>query len=317
MPADEVLDPLLAGPLALGFAFVLGALFGSFANVCIYRWPPSEAHPSGRSVVTPASHCPQCKAPVRWYDNIPMLSYVWLRGRCRDCLATFSPRYLLVEAATAMLFAAIYWVTVVEMSIADEPTPTRLLRFCIYAALAFVLVVVTFIDLDHKLILDKITYPAIPLFYLLGLLLPERHWSDGLIGIAVGYGVVRAISDGYYHLTGREGLGYGDGKLLAIVGALFGWRAVVFALFGGSVLGSIVGVAALLWVRARRRNGVVGGVAREPEQSEVDHQRAEADVEVPLRHVELPFGPFLATAALAYALMEPWLAIALGSFGRV
>ena len=103
----------------------------------------------------------------------------------------------------------------------------RWLRFFILAAFFFVLVVITFIDLDHKLILDKITYPSIPIFYGLGLLLPGDDWKAGLVGAVVGYGVVRLIADGYYFLTRREGMGYGDGKLLALVGAFLGWRAVV------------------------------------------------------------------------------------------
>src|SRR5688572_29348481 len=207
------LEPLARGPWTYVFVFVFGTLWGSFANVCIYRWPPSEQHPKGRSVVAPGSHCFACGAPVRWYDNVPLLSFLWLRGRCRDCGAEFSARYLLVEAATGMLFA-VAWYAAIDVGALWEPFPVRLIRFAVMAAFCFVLVVITFIDLDHQLILDKVTYPAIPIFYGLGLLLPDRHWKDGLIGAAVGYGIVRLVSDGYYFLTRREGLGYGDGKLL-------------------------------------------------------------------------------------------------------
>src|SRR5689334_25231997 len=98
------LEPLTTSPAAYGFAILFGLLWGSFANVCIYRWPPSDEFPKGRSVVKPGSHCFACKAPIRWYDNVPLLSFLWLRGRCRACGATFSARYLLVEALTGALF---------------------------------------------------------------------------------------------------------------------------------------------------------------------------------------------------------------------
>lgn len=281
----EALEEVFRGPVGYALAALLGALFGSFANVCIVRMPPSDEHPRGRSVVSPGSMCGDCGQAVRWYDNIPILSYLLLRGRCRHCGVEFSPRYLLVEAATAMIFAALYYF-VVGLVYAGDPLPWQLYRFAVLAAFALVLVVITFIDLDHKLILDKITYPAIPIFYGLGVLLPERDWNDGLIGAAVGYGVVRAIADGYYLLTRREGMGYGDGKLLAIIGALLGWQAVVVSLFFGSLIGSVASIAALAVARRRA-----------------------PDPEVPLRHVEVPFGPFLAAGALAYVFLEPTLQV--------
>lgn len=286
-------------------AFVLGTLWGSFANVCIYRWPPTDEFPKGRSVVAPGSHCFVCKQPVRWYDNVPLLSYLWLRGRCRDCGTTFSPRYLIVEALTGVLFAVMWWYAM-DVGALWEPFEARLVRFAVLAAFSFVLVVITFIDLDHKLILDRLTYPSIPVFYGLGLLLPERQWYDGLIGAAVGYGVVRAIADGYWYLTRREGMGYGDGKLLAIIGALLGWKAVVVALFGGAILGSVVG---LLGMVAGGRHGAAaeaGAGAGEGAAAGEGGDDEEAEDEG-LRYAEVPFGPFLAAAALAYVLLEPWI----------
>lgn len=319
MPPDELLETYALSAVGYGFVFLIGLLFGSFANVCIYRWPPTDEHPKGRSVVKPGSHCSACGKPVRWYDNVPILSWLWLRGKCRDCGTEFSARYLLVEAATGMLFVAAYHL-VVGMPMEWDPLSVRMLRFLIYAALLFTLVVITFIDLDHKLILDRLTYPAIPIFYGLGLLLPENHWLDGLIGAAVGYGIVRAISDGYYFLTKREGLGYGDGKLLALVGALLGWEAVVFALFGGSVLGSVIGITALLLVRRKGDDESVPEEGDTPlregagEGDVGDGLGAEDDEEVSLRHVELPFGPFLAMAAIVYLFAQPWLRIHFAGF---
>ncbi len=294
--AAAALEPTLLGWAGHALAAALGALFGSFANVCVIRWPPTEEHPRGRSVVRPGSHCPRCGAAIRWYDNIPIASYFLLRGRCRSCGGEFSARYALVEAATAMLFVAVYHLEVV-LYLPGDPLPLRLTRFAIAAAFVFVLVVIAFIDLDTKLILDRITYPAIPIFWLLRLLLPERRLSDGLIGAAVGYGVIRLVADGYYLLTRRRGLGYGDGKLLAVVGAYLGWQAVVMSLFLGSILGSVIGGAALVWSRSRRRSTpAVDGAEGDPSQ-------------VKLRHVEIPFGPFLAAASLSYLFLEPWLRI--------
>ncbi len=297
MPPGELVQGYLHSPSAYALVAVLGALFGSFANVCIARLPPTEAHPKGRSIARPGSRCGSCDAPVAWYDNIPIFSYLWLRGRCRRCGAEFSARYLFVEAAVAMLFVALYHVTMGPAFSADPPA-IALYRFLVFAAFSLALVVITFIDLDHKLILDKITYPAIPLFYVMGLALPETGVWDGVIGAAVGYGLIRAVSDGYYALTKREGLGYGDGKLLAVVGALLGWQAVVAALFLGSILGSVIGVSAIAVARAR--------AARAGQRTDDD--------EVSLRHVELPFGPFLAAGALAYLFVAPAFGVSLAAW---
>ncbi len=333
MTLDEALAPLLTGVPGYALAAFLGLVFGSFANVCIYRMP------EGRSVVSPGSHCGVCGTPVRWYDNLPVVSYLVLRGRCRACGTEFSPRYLLVEVATALLFVGFFHL-VMALVYAGEPLPLRLGRFGVYAAFSFTMVVITFIDLDTKLILDKVTFPAIPLFYGLGLTLPERTWQEGLIGIAVGYGVVRLIADGYRLLAGRDGMGYGDGKLLAVIGALFGWKAVVFALFGGSLLGTAIAVPVLVWQRRGGSTAAAAASAGPPHADDPngdpsgdpsgnsDAQAPGADISADvdgrdtagnddarddrddaLRHVELPFGPYLAAAALVYAFVETWLPI--------
>jgi len=263
----------LDGPGAYALALVVGLLWGSFANVCILRIP------AGLSIVRPPSHCFSCKAPVRWFDNLPIVGWLVLRGRCRACGAAFSPRYLLVEAASGLLAVALF-----------EVFGDSLARFAVYLVFTLVLEIIAFIDLDTKLIPDKITYPAIPGFFLLGLALGDIVWWDRAIGVIAGYAVVRLISDGYYLATMREGMGYGDGKLLALVGALLGWRAVLFALFGGAVLGSVIGVSAIVLARRRRAPG--------PDAPA-------------LRHVELPFGPFLAAAALGYLFLQDAIAVTL------
>jgi leader peptidase (prepilin peptidase)/N-methyltransferase len=293
-PPDYLLEPFALSPVGHAFAFVLGALFGSLANVCIYRWPPTDTHPEGRSIVRPGSSCPACGHAIRWHDNVPMLGWVLLRGRCRDCKTGIAPRYPLVELLMGVLFLVAYH-HVMATAYVDEPLATRALRFVVLGAFQFVLVVIAFIDLDHTLILDKITYPAIPLFYALGMLWPEQRWYAGLIGAALGYGIIRVIADGYRLLTGREGMGYGDGKLLAMIGALFGWQGVAASLFLGSISGSILGIGALVAARhARRRQRAETG---------------ETSDEVPLRHAELPFGPFLALGAIAYLYTQPWLRV--------
>jgi len=287
--AEPALVELAASGSFIALSFVLGALFGSFANVCIVRLPPTDDNPSGMSVVSPGSRCMACGTPLKWFDNLPILSYLILRGRCRKCRASYSARYLIVELVMALLFLAAYYHSVLGPA-AEGDTLLRWHSFGILAAFSFTLVVITFIDLDHKLILNKVTYPAIPLFYLAGISLPGAEWSDGLIGVAVGYGIIRLLSDGYYYATGREGLGYGDGKLLAIVGALYGWRGVVVTLFVGSLLGSVISIAVL---SLRRRSAVEG--------------EGETDEDAPMRHVEVPFGPFLAAGALVYAFALPWI----------
>jgi leader peptidase (prepilin peptidase)/N-methyltransferase len=311
--AAGALEPILLGWAGHAVAALLGALFGSFANVCIVRWPPTDQHPDGRSVVRPGSHCPRCGGAIRWYDNIPIVSYFALRGRCRSCGAGFSARYALVEVATAMLFVAVYHLEVVLLFPGDL-LPLRLTRFAIAAAFVLVLVVISFIDLDTKLILDRITYPAIPGFWGLSLLLPERAWYDGLIGAAVGYGLIRLVADGYYLLTRRRGLGYGDGKLLALVGAYLGWQGVVAALFVGSMLGSVIGGAYLALSRARSGAPRPSPTSGSEALPEADDQRDAPELK--LRHVEIPFGPFLAAAALVYLFLEPWLRLRLFVFYR-
>ena len=239
------LEPLATSPGAYAFAALLGLLWGSFANVCIYRWPPSKEFPKGRSVVAPGSHCFVCKTPIRWYDNTPIIAWLWLRGKCRSCKAPFSSRYLIVEALTALLFALAWWFTV-TIGAYFEPFDQRLIRFAIYAAFCFVMVVVTFIDIDHKLILDKLMYPSIVIFFGLGFLLAGHHWYDALIGAIAGYLLPYTIGQVYWLVTGTEGLGMGDAKLLAAIGALLGIKGVVASLFGGAVVGAVVGVLVLL-----------------------------------------------------------------------
>jgi leader peptidase (prepilin peptidase)/N-methyltransferase len=236
------LEPLASSYGAYVFAVLFGLLWGSFANVCIYRWPPTKEHPKGRSVVAPGSHCFACKTPIRWYDNVPLISWLWLRGKCRSCKAAFSSRYLLVEALVGVLFGFAWWMNVTA-GVLFEPFDERLIRFVVSCAFCFTMVVIAFIDIDHKLILHRVW--SVLVFYGLSLALGHDWWV-GLVGAAIGFVLPWAIGEIYLITTGREGLGKGDNVLLAIIGALLGWRGVVAALFLGALSGSIVGVLVLL-----------------------------------------------------------------------
>jgi leader peptidase (prepilin peptidase)/N-methyltransferase len=241
-----------------------------------------------------------------------LLAWLWLRGKCRSCRAPFSPRYLIVEAVTGALFGVSWWAAVIAPSL-FEPFERRLLHFAVYAAFCFVMVVVTFIDLDHKLILNKLTIPSMVIFYAASFLWPERRWYDGVVGAAVGYGLPWAIGEIYYRITHREGLGLGDGMLLALVGALLGWRGVLVALFGGSMIGSVIGITALVVGRATAGAEPSPGEAERPAANEPDAPigpdgATELDDAHPsLMRTELPFGPFLAMASLLYLFAEPWI----------
>ena len=261
----------LHAPVAVVVAGLWGLLWGSFGNVCIHRVP------LGQSVVRPASHCPHCQKEIAWFDNVPVLGWLMLRGRCRQCAAPISALYPLFELLGGVL-AVVLYLRFVAMG--GETSPALLLaQFLVYFGFALTLAVLSVIDWQLLLLPDRITLPAIPLFYVLGRVLGDIGWLDALIGSAVGYLLIRAVSDGYYYLTGREGLGYGDGKLLGLIGALLGWQALPWTLLMGSVSACLISFPLLLW---RRRAG-----------QEI----------VELRQTPVPFGPFLSLGALAYLLM--------------
>jgi leader peptidase (prepilin peptidase)/N-methyltransferase len=249
-------------------AAIFGAIWGSFFNVCIARIP------EGQSVVRPGSRCGACGVPVRALDNVPILSYFWLRGRCRACGAPFSARHPLVELLGALLAAALWW-----QCVARDPegvVAVRLARFAYDFAFTGVLVVLSFIDLTTLLLPDAITLPAIAVFFVAGFGVHEVPWLARLIGAAAGYLFVRLIADFYYYVLKREGLGLGDGKLLALIGVALGWKSLPLVVFAGAILGSLISIPVLLVTRRHAADG----------QS--------------LRDVQVPFGPFLALGALVY-----------------
>ena len=230
-------------------AFVMGAVVGSFLNVCIARLP------IGESIVFPPSHCPGCGTRIRVRDNIPLLSYALLRGRCRDCGQGITLRYPLVEALTGLLFALLLY--------RFGWTPTVVVPAAFVAAL----VVVSFIDLDHQIIPDVVSLPGIGTGLLLALAGYGPPILDSILGVLLGGGLLWAVAAGYEWIKGQEGMGGGDIKLLAMIGAFLGWRAVLLTLILGSLSGAVVGGSLIL---------LRGADSRAP----------------------IPFGPFLAVGAL-------------------
>jgi leader peptidase (prepilin peptidase)/N-methyltransferase len=221
--------------------FILGAMVGSFLNVCIYRLPRSE------SVVFPASHCPHCEQPIAPYDNIPILSYALLRGRCRACGAAISARYPVVEALAGLCAVVAFGALGV--------TPHALLAFAFLSAL----IVVTFVDLDYQIIPDAISLPGIGIGFVAALILGDPSWSASLAGILLGGGLLWGVAEGYHRLTGREGMGGGDIKLLAMIGAFLGWQAVPVTLMIASLTGTVVGVGLMVVQRRDSRTAIPFG----------------------------------------------------------
>jgi len=241
--------------LAIPLAAVLGAAVGSFLNVCIYRLPRSA------SVVTPASACPHCRRALTWYENVPIVSYLALGGRCRTCGTAIGSQYPIVEALTAAMFGFAYWYYGPGILLVS-----RLLFGC-------ALIVLFAIDLEHHLLPNAVTLPGIVAGFAFSFF-TEPGWLASLIGILVGGGVLWGIAELYYRIRHEEGLGMGDVKMLAMVGAFIGWQLTFLTLMMASIAGSIIGVGLIVTHR--------GGMK-----------------------YALPFGTFLAIGAAAAATVGP------------
>lgn len=256
---------MTADGLALAWAFVFGAIIGSFLNVVIYRLP------IGQSLVSPPSRCPKCGYSLKWYDNVPIAGWLMLRGRCRKCRAAVSIQYPLVELVTALLFVLVVWLT--------PPGPlmiSRLLLVCI-------LIVLFGIDLEHQILPNSITLPGIVAGVLLSAIAPPGL-RDSLLGVLLGGSVLYAIAGAYYLWRREEGMGMGDVKMLAMIGAFLGWKAVLVTLVLASFSGAAIGMVLI----AVQRGGM---------------------------KLALPFGTFLSLGALAAMLVgEPLVAWYSGFF---
>lgn len=205
-------------------AGLFGLLVGSFLNVCIFRLP------RGTSIVWPASACGSCKRELRWFENIPIVSWVVLGAKCARCKAPISIQYPLVEAITAVLF-----VLVTATTPAGPQLAAHLLFVC-------ALIVLFGIDLEHQILPNSITLPGIVIGVLFSLVGPPG-WRASLLGVLLGGGVLYAIAWGYYAVRREEGLGMGDVKMLGMIGAFLGWQAVLLTLVLASLSGALIGVA--------------------------------------------------------------------------
>jgi len=279
LPAGAAADCSL-----FALVFSAGACIGSFLNVCIHRLPAEE------SIVRPGSRCPRCATPIAWYDNLPLVSWAWLGARCRACRACIPARYPLVEAATGGLAL----LALVRFG----ATPAAAVAFAFSAAL----LLITFIDLDHRFIPDEVSLPGV-VVGLASAFLPGRVGPvDALLGVLVGGGLLWAVAWGYERWTGVEGMGYGDVKLLAMIGAFLGWQAVPAVLVVASLTGSLAGMA-LIAVRGGGRSGR-RVVRRLGPRALLPFARRAA------RRTAIPFGPFLALGAMLALylpdLTMPW-----------
>jgi leader peptidase (prepilin peptidase)/N-methyltransferase len=298
-------------------AFVWGCLWGSFVNVVIYRVPRDV------SVVHPPSHCPGCGAAIRAWDNVPILSWVLLRGRARCCGARISPRYAVVE----LLGGLVSWA-ICEVLLRDLPAGTSLGHgLSVYLAdfaLAMALVAAAFIDAEHMILPDSITLGG-TVFGLATPALRGLTWTEVLLGAAVGFvGVWLPFIVGYKAIRGRVGMGLGDAKLVMLAGAWFGWPGAAFALFGGAMQASL---AALGLVLARGRIDEPESVRRDREELERAASAGDEEARALLEEdplgqppapgllaARLPFGPFLCCAIIEWMLAGAWLQARLAAF---
>ena len=246
------------GSLIALYSLLVGLALGSFMNVCIYRIPLEK------SIIRPSSSCPNCGKKIRFYDNIPLISYLLLLGRCRHCHHPISWRYPAVEAITGLLSLALF----IRYGLS--------LQYLLFLLFATTLVTISFIDLDHQIIPDVLSIPGIVAGLAAAFIPGNVSWFDSIIGIIGGGGTLFLVGLIYEKLTGKQGMGGGDVKLLAMIGAWMGWRSLPFVLLVSSLTGAIIGSVFLLAAGKGYR-------------------------------VKIPFGPFLSLGALFYIFFGPQL----------
>ena len=289
------MDPFLASSI-----FLFGLCFGSFLNVCIYRLP------LGLSVVSPRSACPGCKSPIAFYDNLPVLSWLILRGRCRHCKTKISPRYLLIELLTGLLFLACYWYFGLTLST---------LKYCVFA---FLLLGLIFTDAETKLLPDKLTLPGLAIGLVFSLLVPVNDLAaqflpgmvnlpfsgdvsmrimslfDSLLGALVGAAFIYGAGAIYLRWRGAEGMGFGDVKLMAMVGAFLGIKLTIFTIFTASIAGSLFGLTTVFVVWLKRTHRFMKRLAN----AQAARRRGWQSAQFVLRNYQMPFGVFLGSMAM-------------------
>ena len=290
------MDPALAVAI-----FMMGLAFGSFLNVCIYRLPLDL------SVVHPRSACPACKHPIHFYDNVPVLSWLILGGRCRNCKARISPRYMVVELLTGAIFLACY---------AHFGLTLATLKYCTFG---FLLLGLIFTDAETQLLPDKLTLTGLGLGLVFSLFVPvndfvsqllpgvislpvssDISWHllsllDALLGAAAGASFIYGAGAIYLRARGVEGMGFGDVKLMAMVGAFLGLKLTIFTLFTASIAGSLFGLStvAAVWIKRTRRR-----MTRHHESGGEARRRAWESATIALRRHQMPFGVFLGGMAM-------------------
>ena len=289
------MDPVYASSI-----FVLGLTFGSFLNVCIYRLP------LGLSVVSPRSACPHCKRLIAFYDNMPVLSRLLLRGKCRHCKGKISARYLFIEVLTGALFLGCY---------AYFGLTLATLKYC---AFGFLLLGLIFTDAETKLLPDKLTLPGLALGLVFSLIVPindvatqflpgilnlplstdlaEHLFSllDSLLGAALGASFIYGAGEAYLRWRGAEGMGFGDVKLMAMVGAFLGMKLTILTIFTASLAGSLFGLATVGMVWMKRTHRFMRRLA----DLQAARRRGWRSAQMVYRHYQMPFGVFLGSMAL-------------------
>lgn len=221
--------------------FILGLIVGSFSNVCIYRIPRNE------SIIFPASHCPKCHSPIKPVDNIPLLSYILLKGRCRNCKSKISIQYPIVEFLSGLIYLIIYL------------TYGLSIQTLVYIILSSALIIIAFIDLNEQIVPDIISLPGIVAGLVLSFFVPYISFIDSASGIVVGGGIILIIGLAGSAIFKKEAMGGGDVKLAAMVGAFLGWRYIIISLFLGFFLGALAGIILIISKIRSREDAVPFG----------------------------------------------------------
>ncbi len=293
--ATNSVDPFYASSILF-----IGLSFGSFLKVCIYRLP------RGLSVVMPRSRCPRCKHLIAFYDNMPVISWLILRGRCRQCKTRISPRYLFIELLTGALFLGCY---------AYFGLTLATLKFCVFG---FLILGLIFTDAETKLLPDKLTLPGLALGIVFSLLVPVTDVAsqflpglmnlpfsadlsarllsllDSLLGAALGASFIYGAGAAYLRWRGTEGMGFGDVKLMGMVGAFLGVKLTILTIFAASLAGSLFGLTTVLmvWIKRTRR------FTRRLHNLQAARRRGWQSAQMVYRHYQMPFGVFLGSMAL-------------------
>jgi leader peptidase (prepilin peptidase)/N-methyltransferase len=260
-----------------------GAAVGSFLNVVIYRLPHDL------SIVKPRSRCPNCERSIAWYDNIPIISFIILGAKCRHCKSKISIRYPLVEILSAFIALALWC----KFGLSKE--------LAVHFVFSAALIAVTFIDIDWRIIPNEISLPGILIGFGCSFLW-AGFWQESLIGLVVGGGGLLLLSLSYSLIRGREGMGMGDVKLLAMLGAWLGWKSLLFILLFASLQGLVITVIMVIF-----------GVKLKPplpedweEEKETSPEQNQEEVEATFLSAAIPFGPFLAVSAVEYLFLAEW-----------